>query len=305
MSFRYSIIPAGAIIDWRLEPRDLQVLALLGRYNERGGWLWRNQSKMAVELDVSRRTIQRALDRLVEAGWVEKRPRGYGKKLPDPNKQPFASLEYRVKLDNEVPPEEALPDEIDDPGDEDRCVTDDAPRVTDDAPGASRMAHSKEPLGILESESAHAREPLVSREAIETAEAVAAIAGYPEPAGWPPGWCGAPMRVQSFLSEGYHPQHLMIGARAVMAGKPAEFRPWSIEYFARSFADARGRAEAPVPKPTVGGPRERSSQTRRGGNVHAAIDRLIERFDEQTGAPESGGADGESSPRRLFHGGSS
>ncbi len=303
MSFRYSVVPAGAITDRRLEPRDLQVLALLGRYNERGGWLWRNQSRMAAELGVTRRTIQRSLDRLVDASWVQKRLRGYGEKIPDPEKQPFSSLEYRVKLDNEVPVEDSSIDpseeqEVSDRDEEGGASSVTHPCDTDDAGGASPMTHKIEPLGLLESESARAREPLISREAIETAEAIASIAGYPDPEAWPPGWCGAPMRVDAYLRQGYHPQHLLVGARAVMAGKSVDFKPWSIDYFARAFADARGRAEAPVPKPTNGGEHERTSKSGGGGNVNAAISSLAEHLAAAT-AQSAGGQDRRDPPRLL------
>src|SRR5262245_54540723 len=101
--YRYSTIPGGAVTDPRLEPRDFQVLALLGRHTKNGGWCWRSQVKMARELKCGRSTVQRSLDRLVAAGWVEKRLRGRGSAEPNAEKQPFAPHWYRVKLDNEVP----------------------------------------------------------------------------------------------------------------------------------------------------------------------------------------------------------
>lgn len=71
---RLSIIPAGAVTDARLEPRDLQVLCLLGRHTDNMGWCSRSQVKMARELSCGRATVQRALERLEEAGWIEHRP---------------------------------------------------------------------------------------------------------------------------------------------------------------------------------------------------------------------------------------
>jgi hypothetical protein len=72
---RFSIIPASAVTDARLEPRDLQVLCLLGRHTDDLGWCCRSQVKMAKELACGRATVQRALSRLVEAGYVEHRPK--------------------------------------------------------------------------------------------------------------------------------------------------------------------------------------------------------------------------------------
>lgn len=70
---RFSIIPAMAVTDHRLEPRDLQVLCLLGRHTDDLGWCCRSQVKMAKELNCGRATVQRALGRLVEAGYLEHR----------------------------------------------------------------------------------------------------------------------------------------------------------------------------------------------------------------------------------------
>ena len=66
---RLSITPAGAIFDRSLEPRDLQVLNLLGCYTDKNGWCRRSQVKMAKQIYCGRSSIQRSLDRLVDAGW--------------------------------------------------------------------------------------------------------------------------------------------------------------------------------------------------------------------------------------------
>lgn len=70
---RFSIIPAMAVTDARLEPRDLQVLCLLGRHTDDLGWCCRSQVKMARELNCGRATVQRSLGRLADAGYVEYR----------------------------------------------------------------------------------------------------------------------------------------------------------------------------------------------------------------------------------------
>src|SRR5580704_14564608 len=72
---RFSIIPAGAVTDRSLEPRDLQVLCLLGRHTDKAGWCARSQVKMAQELDCSRGSVQNSLDRLSTAGWIEMKRR--------------------------------------------------------------------------------------------------------------------------------------------------------------------------------------------------------------------------------------
>lgn len=98
-NFRYAIIPAGAITDARVEPRALQVLCLLGRHANDNGWCRRSQVRMAEELSCGRSTINRAIDVLMAAGYIERREEGRGHARPQPGKQPFASYSYRVRLD--------------------------------------------------------------------------------------------------------------------------------------------------------------------------------------------------------------
>jgi len=96
---RFSIIPAGAVTDRSLEPRDLQVLCLLGRHTDKAGWCVRSQVKMAQEIDCGRGSVQRSLTRLCEAGWVETKRRDT--KVEAENGRPSASHAYRVKLDRD------------------------------------------------------------------------------------------------------------------------------------------------------------------------------------------------------------
>jgi hypothetical protein len=97
---RLSIIPAGAVTDRSLEPRDLQVLCLLGRHTDRLGWCMRSQVRMAGELYCSRSSVQRSLERLCQAGWVEKKRRDAAAATAEPG-QPSSSYAYRVVLDRD------------------------------------------------------------------------------------------------------------------------------------------------------------------------------------------------------------
>jgi len=112
--YRYSIIPAGAIIDQLLEPRDLQVLCLLGRHTKQNGWCRRSQVRMARELRCGRATVQRSIERLVDAGWLEKRLLGRDGVEPDATKQPSSIYAYRVCLDNDAIIDLSKADEEDD-----------------------------------------------------------------------------------------------------------------------------------------------------------------------------------------------
>jgi len=96
---RLSIIPAGAVTDRSLEPRDLQVLCLLGRHTDKAGWCIRSQVKMAREIACSRASLQNSLDRLCEAGWVQKKRLDV--EVEEAGKRPSRSYAYRVLLDRD------------------------------------------------------------------------------------------------------------------------------------------------------------------------------------------------------------
>ena len=96
---RFSIIPAGAVTDRSLEPRDLQVLCLLGRHTDKAGWCTRSQVKMASEISCSRASLQNSLERLYEAKWVEKKRRDI--EVEEAGGRPSRSYAYRVLLDRD------------------------------------------------------------------------------------------------------------------------------------------------------------------------------------------------------------
>lgn len=92
---RFSIIPAGAVLDPSVEPRDLQVLCLFGRHINDNGWCRRSQVQMAKEIGCARSTVQASIDRLAAAGWLEKRPAN-DHQTPGVRE---SAHEYRVVLD--------------------------------------------------------------------------------------------------------------------------------------------------------------------------------------------------------------
>lgn len=97
---RFSIIPAGAVLDKQLEARDLQVLCLFGRHIDDNGWCRRSQVRMAKEIGCARSTVQASIDRLVAAGWLEKRS---ATEVHTPGIRDSA-FEYRVLLDQKDRP---------------------------------------------------------------------------------------------------------------------------------------------------------------------------------------------------------
>jgi DNA-binding transcriptional regulator YhcF (GntR family) len=90
---------------------------------------------------------------------------------------------------------------------------------------------------------------LISQEAIQLAQEIAAIAGYPDLQAWPPGWCGSAMRVEAMLGRGWKRDVMLITARNVMAR--SKVVPRTIGYFEAAFADAHAAADRPLPAATI------------------------------------------------------
>jgi hypothetical protein len=92
--------------------------------------------------------------------------------------------------------------------------------------------------------------------AMTLASEIAAIVGYPDPQCWPPGWCGAPLRVQAWLADpAWTPDIILATCRAVMARK-RDGPPNGVEYFERAIARAVARVGAPLPKDEPGAKHE-------------------------------------------------
>jgi uncharacterized protein YdaU (DUF1376 family) len=95
---------------------------------------------------------------------------------------------------------------------------------------------------------------VVSREAISIADELCRIAGH-DPQFMPPGWCGAAMRVQTWLST--HPtwtrEIILTAARGAMANK-TDGPPNTVNYFEKPIARLVQQQAAPVK--TSGGTNE-------------------------------------------------
>jgi uncharacterized protein YdaU (DUF1376 family) len=97
---------------------------------------------------------------------------------------------------------------------------------------------------------ARARDGLISPEAHSLAVKVATIAGFPDIAGWPPGWCGAPLTAQKWINEGW-PHEIVIAACRESMGKKRDGPPNSINYFEKSVARAIAQHAQPLPKVVI------------------------------------------------------
>jgi hypothetical protein len=147
---------------------------------------------------------------------------------------------------------------------------------------------------------------LISDAASLLAEKLMMIAGH-DPAFWPPGWCGAPLRVQTWLSQGWPPEVIEAAVRSAAArkvGNPAE----SVQYFEKAIAAEVARQAAPLPNVEVRQP-ETVRINRNGpqqGNIIQAADRLVSAVASFDEGPDDdlllrGGA-GSASPRLLSQG---
>jgi hypothetical protein len=120
------------------------------------------------------------------------------------------------------------------------------------------------------------REPLVSSAARDLADELLVIAGH-DLRFVPPGWCGAAMRVHTWLANGWQPEVIVAAVKSASAkkrGAPAN----SVQFFENAIADEVARQSAPLPVVEVQQPEKRTVTHGRsqGGNILQAADRLVD-----------------------------
>lgn len=128
---------------------------------------------------------------------------------------------------------------------------------------------------------------LITPEAMALTEKLLVIAGH-DPKFWPPGWCGAPMRVQTWMAEGWRPEIIVAavqGAAARKRGPPA----YSIEYFEKAIAQEVAKQSAPLPKVEIRQAEtvtvnHGQSHVRSGNSLIAALDRKLAQLAAEDGA---------------------
>ena len=103
---------------------------------------------------------------------------------------------------------------------------------------------------IIDGGGGSARPKLISDEAQDTADAMAAACGFPDPKACPFGWYGAAIWVQKCLNEGWSPDLMIEGTRATAAKKrdgPIE----SFKYLEKPLARFIAEHSRPLPKVEV------------------------------------------------------
>ncbi len=95
----------------------------------------------------------------------------------------------------------------------------------------------------------------------------------------PPGWCGAPMRIQAGLNEGWQREIILIAAQKVAANK-RDGAPDSFSYLEKPIAREHALASKPLPKVVINNRPEtihaQTDQHHPGGAYGASKDRFRE-----------------------------
>lgn len=145
---------------------------------------------------------------------------------------------------------------------------------TDKAPD---KAQSPRDLEIAVAETA--REPLVSNEARDLADELLEIAGH-SVRFVPPGWCGAAMRVHTWLANGW-PREIIISATRAAAQRKRGAPANSVQFFEAAIAEEVARQAAPLPEVEIR-QSEKITVTQNGrpqpGNIIQAADRLLDKI---------------------------
>jgi len=153
---------------------------------------------------------------------------------------------------------------------------------------------------------ARASGPLISREALDLAEKLLVEAGH-DPKFWPPGWCGAPMRVQTWLSSGW-PAEIIVAATKASAARKTGPPAASVQFFEKAIAEEIARQAAPLPIVEVRQAQQitvtRHGTSNQGSGIIQAADRLVatlDSFDEGAGGnPENIRREAGQAPVRLL-----
>jgi uncharacterized protein YdaU (DUF1376 family) len=120
----------------------------------------------------------------------------------------------------------------------------------------------------------------------ELAEKLLVIAGH-DAKFWPPGWCGAPHRVATWLSQGWQPEIIIAAVTAAAArkrGEPAN----SVQFFEKAIAEEHARQAAPLPRVEIGEQQTvkvRHGRNGKSGDIIAASDKLVSIIDSFSAGP--------------------
>jgi uncharacterized protein YdaU (DUF1376 family) len=118
----------------------------------------------------------------------------------------------------------------------------------------------------------HAREPDHFNLTVE----IGRVCGFADASHWPPGWAQAPLRVRTYLDQGWQPEIMLAAARAAIARK-RDGPPSTITYFEKPFARAHAEQSAPLPTVEISSEPERLVVNGRQNTSALAVVRAIQR----------------------------
>lgn len=94
----------------------------------------------------------------------------------------------------------------------------------------------------------------------------------------PPGWCGALMRIQAWLAQGWPRDIILIGVRKAMSRRDGA--PDSVSYFEKPIAREIALQSTPLPTASIIPIGEINVGAPRSSQLIQARDRIIARLDE-------------------------
>ncbi|THD58344.1 MAG: hypothetical protein E8A46_00150 [Bradyrhizobium sp.] len=144
-----------------------------------------------------------------------------------------------------------------------------SPNVSETAPESDSETDQSN-----DDEDARTRGPLLGQTAQDLAEQLLMIAGH-DPRAWPPGWCGAAMRIQTWLSNGWHPEIIVMVSKAVMTRKH-DGPPSTVQYFEKAIASVVAKQNAPLPKVEVSF--QQIVKAKHNGTQRESLGQVAERF---------------------------
>ena len=238
--------------------------------NERGTLLGWSDEDAASALDMESESIRaimnamqgRILDGDRLSGWERRQPKredsGIGKRVAEYRKRNVTQCNASVTQGNAP--------------DTDTDTDTDTDKIKKETTLLSARA-SEPVVEIVEQDKS---QPLVAKEALAIADELVVICGH-RLEFIPPAWCGAGMWVQKCLAEGWTPDEIREGTKAVVArGRTVD----SFRYLEKPIADFVAKNRSPLP---VGEARGRGPPGAGGGSLVSASDRLLEKIQALTG----------------------
>lgn len=149
---------------------------------------------------------------------------------------------------------------------------------------SNALTNQKQPITLTDKELDDGGDArgTISRETLALADDLAEISGLGrDPKNLPPGWCGAPMRIQAWIDHGWPRELILVGAREAMARK-RDGPPDTVNYFEKPIARTVAQHAKPLPKVVVNNTPEvvhvQADQRHPGGAYGASKDRFREAY---------------------------